>query len=58
MSKATVAGDMAAAVRSCLEVDRGACSASQAEIQLVVVGSCQEVEAALVLVKKMPCSQH
>jgi hypothetical protein len=55
VSKATVVGDTAAAVVACLEVDRGACLASQDENQLVVVGSYQEVEAALVSAKKTPC---
>jgi len=57
-SKATAVGNMAAAVVSCLELDRGACLATLEEVQPVVVGSYQEAEAALALEKKMPCSQH
>jgi hypothetical protein len=54
----TVAGDTAVVVVSCLVLGRDACLASQEEVQLVLVGSYQEVEAAPVSVKKTPCWQH
>jgi hypothetical protein len=53
-----VAGDIAAAVVSCLEAVRGACLANQEEVQPVVACSYQEVEAALASAKKTLCSQH
>lgn len=57
-STATVPGDIAVVVASCLEVDHGACLAIQGVAQAVVACSCQEVEAALASAKKMPCSQR
>jgi hypothetical protein len=50
-----VVGDTAAAVVSCLEVDRGACLVNQEEVQPALAHSYQEAEAALVLAKKMLC---
>ena len=55
-NKVLVAGDIAAAVESCLEAVRGACLANQEEDQPVVACSYQEVEAALVSAKKTLCS--
>lgn len=52
------AGDIAAAVESYLEADRGACLVSQEEVQPVVAYSYQEVEAALVSAKQTLCSKH
>lgn len=52
------AGDIAAAVESYLEEDRGACLVSQEGVQLVVAYSYQEAEAALVWAKQTLCSKH
>jgi hypothetical protein len=49
------AEDIAAAVDSYSEADRGACLASQEEVQSVVACSYQEVEAALVSAKQTLC---
>jgi hypothetical protein len=57
-SKATVAEGIAAVAVSCLEVDHGACLASQGEDLPVVADSYQEAEATLAVGKQMPCSQH
>lgn len=57
-STATVPGDIAVVVASCLEVGRGACLVIQGVVPAVVACSCQEVEAALASARRKPCSQH